>query len=179
MLFQSERLVCRKMTMEDAEQYHAWRNDLEVMQSTSPFLDTYTMEETRDFMQHVILGSASSKSYLLLLKESGKPIGIMSLIHIDLKNRNAECILDIGDKDCWGQGYGAEAMRLLLDYAFLEMNLHRLGLRVFSFNQRAIRLYEKVGFTREGSARQSLFRGGSLHDVIYMGILQNEYVKKG
>lgn len=179
MLFQSERLVCRKMTMEDAEQYHAWRNDLEVMQSTSPFLDTYTMEETRDFMQHVILGSASSKSYLLLLKESGKPIGIMSLIHIDLKNRNAECILDIGDKDCWGQGYGAEAMRLLLDYAFLEMNLHRLGLRVFSFNQRAIRLYEKVGFTREGSARQSLFRGGSWHDVIYMGILQNEYVKKG
>ncbi|OOC60604.1 GNAT family N-acetyltransferase [Paenibacillus ihbetae] len=179
MLFQSERLVCRKMTMEDAEQYHAWRNDLEVMQSTSPFLDTYTMEETRDFMQHVILGSASSKSYLLLLKESGKPIGIMSLIHIDLKNRNAECVLDIGDKDCWGQGYGSEAMRLLLDYAFLEMNLHRLGLRVFSFNQRAIRLYEKVGFTREGSARQSLFRGGSWHDVIYMGILQNEYVKKG
>jgi len=179
MLFQSERLVCRKMTMEDAELYHAWRNDQEVMESTSPFLDAYTMEETRDFVQHVILGSASSKSYLLLLKESGKPIGIMSLIHIDPKNRNAECILDIGDKDCWGQGYGAEAMRLLLDYAFLEMNLHRLGLRVFSFNQRAIRLYEKVGFTREGSARQSMFRGGSWHDIIYMGILQSEYVKKG
>lgn len=59
------------------------------------------------------------------------------------------------------------------------MNLHRLGLRVFSFNQRAIRLYEKAGFTREGSARQSLFRGGSWHDIIYMGILQSEYVKKG
>lgn len=86
MLFDSARLTCRKMTLNDAELYHTWRNDLEVMQSTSPCLDAYELEETKDFVQHVILGSPSSKSYLILLKETGRPIGIMSLIHIDTKN---------------------------------------------------------------------------------------------
>ena len=104
--------------MNDAELYHTWRNDLEVMKSTSPCLDAYQLEETKDFVQHVILGSSSSKSYLILLKDTGRPIGIMSLIHIDTKNRNAECIIDIGEKTSWGKGYGFEAMTLLLDYAF-------------------------------------------------------------
>ncbi|EGG38339.1 conserved domain protein [Paenibacillus sp. HGF5] len=104
MLFDSARLSCRKMTMDDAELYHTWRNDLEVMQSTSPSLDTYQMEETKDFVQHVILGTPSSKSYLIQAKESGQPIGIMSLVGIDFKNRNAECIIDIGDKNYWGRG---------------------------------------------------------------------------
>lgn len=118
MLFNSARIICRKMTMNDAELYHTWRNDLEVMKSTSPCLDAYQLEETKDFVQHVILGSSSSKSYLILLKDTGRPIGIMSLIHIDTKNRNAECIIDIGEKTSWGKGYGFEAMTLLLDYAF-------------------------------------------------------------
>lgn len=73
MLFDSARLSCRKMTMDDAELYHTWRNDLEVMQSTSPSLDTYQMEETKDFVQHVILGTPSSKSYLIQAKETGQP----------------------------------------------------------------------------------------------------------
>ncbi|MCV4229868.1 GNAT family N-acetyltransferase [Virgibacillus sp. LDC1] len=179
MLFDSARLTCRKMTLNDADLYHTWRNDLEVMQSTSPCLDAYQLEETKDFVQHVILGSSSSKSYLILLKETGRPIGIMSLIHIDTKNRNAECIIDIGEKTYWGKGYGFEAMTLLLDYAFLELNLHRVNLRVFSFNHKAIKLYEKIGFVHEGSSRQSLYRNGVWHDIVHMGILQSEYASKG
>lgn len=179
MLFNSARLTCRKMTMNDAELYHTWRNDLEMMQFTSPCLDAYQLEETKDFVQHVILGSSSSKSYLILLEDTGRPIGIMSLIHIDTKNRNAECIIDIGEKTSWGKGYGFEAMTLLLDYAFLELNLHRVSLRVFSFNHKAIKLYEKIGFVHEGSSRQSLYRNGDWHDIVHMGILQSEYASKG
>ncbi|MBS4192363.1 GNAT family N-acetyltransferase [Bacillus sp. FJAT-49705] len=76
------------------------------------------------------------KSYIILEKKTETPIGITSLINIDYKNRNAECIIDIGKKDSWGKGYGTETMGLLLDYAFLEMNLYRVSLRVFSFNER-------------------------------------------
>lgn len=179
MLFDSARLSCRKMTMDDAELYHTWRNDLDVMQSTSPSLDTYQMEETKDFVQHVILGTPSSKSYLIQAKETGQPIGIMSLVGIDFKNRNAECIIDIGDKNYWGRGYGSEAMKLLLDYVFLELNLHRVSLRVFSFNHKAIKLYEKIGFVHEGSSRQSLYRNGAWHDIVHMGLLQSEYTANG
>lgn len=176
MLFESSRIKFRKMIADDAALYHSWRNDMEVMQSTNPYLDMYDIDATKEFVNQVILGSLTSKSYMILEKETEKPIGVTSLINIDYKNRHAECIIDIGERPFWGKGYGTETMRLLLDYAFLEMNLHRVSLRVFSFNEKAINLYKKMGFSHEGNARQSLFRAGAWHDVIHMGILQEEYV---
>lgn len=178
MIFESPRIMFRKMTTDDSELYHVWRNDMEVMQSTNPYLDLYDMEETKDFVSNVILSSNTSKSYMILDKKSGTPIGITSLIHIDLKNRHAECILDIGEKRYWGKGFGSEAISLLLDYAYLEMNLHRVALRVFSFNKKAMKLYEKLGFQHEGTSRQSLFRRGIWHDIIHMGMLQSEYLDR-
>ncbi len=165
------------MTVEDTELYHTWRNDMEVMRSTSPSLDTYHLDSTVDFVQQ-ILGTNSSKCYIIQEKHLQTPIGITSLINIDDKNRNAECIIDIGEKEYWGKGYGTEAMKLLLDFAFLELNMHRVSLSVFSFNKNAIHLYEKIGFSNEGKSRQSLFREGKWHDTIHMGLLQNEYIKQ-
>lgn len=176
-MFESNRLSFRKFTAEDTELYHTWKNDMEVMRTTSPYLDIHSYETTHEFVAQVILGSPSSKSYLILDKETGSPIGITSLITIDYKNRNAECIIDIGEKEYWGKGYGQEALRLLLNYAFLEMNLHRVSLRVFSFNEKAIKLYEKLGFKHEGLSRQALFREGAWHDIVHMGLLQSEYVQ--
>lgn len=98
MLFESTRVKLRKMTKEDAALYHAWRNDLEVMRSTNLYLDVYPLEETAAFVEQVILGSNTSKSYILLEQENETPIGVLALIHIDYKNRNAECIIDIGDR---------------------------------------------------------------------------------
>ncbi|GED59987.1 GNAT family protein [Brevibacillus formosus] len=176
MLFQSERIYLRKMTGEDVDVYHTWRNDVEVMRTTNPSMDVYTWEDTNGFVNQVILHASSSKSYMIVDSQTNRPIGITSLIQIDLKNRNAECIIDIGEKEYWGKGYGREALKLLLDYAFLEMNLHRVSLRVFSFNEKAIRLYERLGFKQEGISRQFLFREGKWHDIVHMGILQQEYI---
>ncbi|MEY9096726.1 GNAT family N-acetyltransferase [Paenibacillus sp. RC84] len=175
MLFESSRVSFRKMTEEDAAIYHTWRNDMEVMRTTNPSLDLFTYTEARQFVEQVILGSGTSKSYMILDKPSGRPIGITSLIQLDYKNRSAECILDIGEKEFWGKGYGNESLRMLLDYAFLELNLHRVSLRVFAFNDKAVALYEKIGFKREGVSRQAVFREGNWHDILHMGILQEEY----
>ncbi|GGB59397.1 acetyltransferase [Lentibacillus populi] len=175
MLFESSRVKLRKMTIEDADLYHTWRNDMEVMHSTNPSLDVYLIEETREFVDKVILGSPFAKSYIMIEKGDKRPIGIISLINIDYKNRNAECIIDIGEKEYWGKGYGSEGLKLLLNYVFYEMNLHRVSLKVFSFNDRAIHLYTKMGFKQEGNSRQSLFREGEWYDIIHMGLLQNEY----
>lgn len=177
-MFVSERIGLRKMQNEDVEIYHAWRNDSQVMYSTNPSLDVYSLEETKEFVEKIILQASSSKSYIIYDKQNSKPIGITSLINIDAKNRNAECIIDIGEKDYWGQGYGHEALSLLLNYAFLEMNLNRIYLRVFSFNEKAISLYHKLGFMHEGRSRQTLFRNGQWQDIVHMGILQDEYMKK-
>lgn len=176
MLFQSSRLYLRKMTTDDVTIYHTWRNDIEVMRTTNPSIDLFTLDSTAEFVNHVILGSNTSKSYMIIDKESERPIGITSLIQIDFKNRNAECIIDIGEKDYWRKGYGTEALKLLLDYSFLEVNLHRVSLRVFSFNEKAIKMYEKIGFKHEGISRDCIFREGKWNDIIHMGILQREYV---
>ncbi|CAG9621167.1 hypothetical protein BACCIP111883_01939 [Sutcliffiella rhizosphaerae] len=128
---------------------------MEAMATTSLSLDNYTKEETDTFVENVILHSHSSKSYIMEVKENSVPIGVTSLINIDTKNRNAECIIDIGDKKYWGKGYGTEALKLLIDYAFLELNLHRVSLRVFSFNEKAIHIYSKLGFEREALSEKA------------------------
>ncbi|GGP08225.1 GNAT family N-acetyltransferase [Oceanobacillus neutriphilus] len=178
MLFESARVKLRKITKDDIELYHKWRNDVEVMHSTSPSLDVYPLKATEDFVEYAILRSDTSKGYMMVDKKSEASIGIVSLINMDYKNRNAECIIDIGEKEYWGKGFGGEGLTLLLDYAFQELNLHRISLRVFSFNDRAIHLYKKLGFELEGKSRQTLFRDGRWHDIIHMGILQEEYFWK-
>lgn len=84
--------------------------------------------------------------------------------------------IDIGERDEWGKGYGTDAMRVMLRYAFAELNLHRVSLNVFEYNPRAIRSYEKCGFGLEGRRRQALDRDGRRWDVIYMGILRGEWL---
>lgn len=81
----------------------------------------------------------------------------------------------IGDRDYWGKGYGSDAMRVMLHYVFTEMNLHRVTLRTFGFNTRAIRSYEKVGFVHEGKCRGSLNRMGQRWDEVWMGITKQEW----
>ncbi|WP_082676274.1 GNAT family N-acetyltransferase [Shouchella shacheensis] len=109
--------------------------------------------------------------------EGNKPIGVTSLINIDYGSRNAECIIDIGDKNYWSKGFGQEAFRLLLDFAFHELNLHKVYVRVFSFNERAIKLYQKLGFNEEGELKEQFYRAGAWHNVIFMGLLKRNYEK--
>ena len=174
-MFENERIRLRKVIETDAEIYNHWRNDTEVMASTSPELDQFTLKETENFIGF-ITSSKNSKSYIIELKEGNRPVGIISMININTKDRSAECIIDIGEKDVWGQSIGKEAFSLMMAYAFNELNFHRLSLQVFSFNKRAISLYEKLGFKEEGVMREAFYRFGKWHDVHMMGILKKEYM---
>jgi len=106
--------------------------------------------------------------------ESWKLIGSCGFFKIDTRNRGAEFGINIGEKRYWHQGYGTEAVRLLVSYGFETLNLHRIFLRVFETNQRAIRAYEKAGFIHEGRQRQAEFRDGRYIDVLVMSILSDE-----
>lgn len=94
---------------------------------------------------------------------------------IEMPHADAYVWILIGDRAYWGKGYGTDAMRVMLRYAFEEMNLHRISLRVFAFNQRAIRSYEKCGFLHEGKNRNSLNKLGQRWDEIWMGILKSDW----
>ncbi|MCM1991615.1 GNAT family N-acetyltransferase [Oceanirhabdus seepicola] len=175
MLFETDRIKLRKMKREDIEVYNRWSNDEGVVRNTYPNLDRYSMEDTEKFYNKVN-NSSSSKTYIIEDVKKQKSIGITTLLNIDFYNRNAEFIIDIGEKEYWGKGYGKEAMVLMLQLAFLELNLNRVYLRVFSFNERAIKLYEKIGFLYEGRLREAIFRDGKWHDIVNMGMLQREYL---
>lgn len=105
----------------------------------------------------------------------GKYIGNCGINKNDHKNSIATIGIFIGDKKYWGQGYGSDALKLLVDFIFMEMNMNKISLDVFSFNKRAIRCYEKNGFKVEGIFKQDIFRGGEYHDTIAMAILRDEW----
>jgi RimJ/RimL family protein N-acetyltransferase len=82
----------------------------------------------------------------------------------------------IGERDFWGKGYGTDAMRLMLQYAFIELNLRRVSLGLHAYNSRALKSYEKVGFRMEGMMRGDILREGRRSDSFSMGILREEWL---
>ncbi len=105
-------------------------------------------------------------------------IGFIELHEFSWNHKSAMLSVGIGEPAYRGKGYGSDAMRLILKYAFCELNLHRVGLTVFSYNTQAIRAYEKVGFVREGALRQAIHRDGRRYDLIIMGILLPEWEQR-
>ena len=105
-------------------------------------------------------------------------IGGMFLEVVDWSGRDSSVAIFIGEREYWGKGYGTDAMRLLLQYAFYELNLRRVSLGVFEYNPRAIRSYEKVGFCHEGRMRQYLNHEGQRWDIRFMGILREDWLQQ-
>ncbi|QIB27311.1 GNAT family N-acetyltransferase [Caloranaerobacter azorensis] len=107
--------------------------------------------------------------------DEGLYIGGCGVNRLDLKNGVAVVGIFIGHKDYRGKGYGTDAMNVLLDFIFNQINVNKVQLNVFAFNERAIKSYKKCGFVEEGRLRQVIFRNGKYRDVIVMGILREEY----
>ncbi len=110
--------------------------------------------------------------------EDNRLLGDIGLYVInDWGPRDAFVGLGIGDRKDWGKGYGTDAMKIILRYAFTEINLRRVTLTVFEYNPRAIRSYEKTGFRHEGRLRGALLRDGKRWDMLYMGILCDDWME--
>lgn len=128
-----------------------------------------------------LTGAAKSHSDILLairLVDTEDLIGYVEMDGISWSNRNAWLGIAIGDRDDWGQGYGYEAASLALDLAFSELNLYRIMATIFSYNQRSARLFEKLGFIREGTFRSHIARDGERHDMWLYGLLQSEWAAR-
>ena len=103
-------------------------------------------------------------------------IGFVVLFNLKWGNQSAEMAIAIGDKTHRGKGFGQDGLKLILNYAFNELNLHRVSLTVMDYNQPAINAYERVGFVREGAHRQAVQRQGKRYDLLLYGILRDEFL---
>ncbi len=167
------RIHFRPLEVEDLETCQAWLNDPENHQFLKRVRPLNRAEE-REWLE----GQHKKDGVYLFgiaLNEGGRLIGNCGLHGTVLPNRSAELGIAIGEREFQGQGYGAEAIRLLLDYGFRTLGLHRIMLRVYSYNARAIRCYEKVGFRREGVLRESRWWDGRWSDDLIYSILEQEW----
>ncbi len=117
----------------------------------------------------------TSLIFAIVLNEANRFIGTTGFVQIDWLNRNAETGSLIGEKDCWGQGYGTEAKHLLLEYGFDTLGLHRVNSRTFAYNERSARHLIRNGFREEGRLKQGVFRQGRFHDILLYGLLAADW----
>ncbi len=110
--------------------------------------------------------------------EDDRLIGDVDLGGVDWVNRTCWVGIGIGEPEYWGKGYGSDAMNEILRFGFESLNLNRVSLTVFEYNERAYRSYLKCGFTEEGRQRQWMQRSGERFDLIFMGILREEWVAR-
>jgi len=171
-----KRIRLRGLEREDLPRLVAWLNDPEVLQGLMLHIPMSLVQEEAWFANALKRDLAE----VPLAIEADTPegwahIGNTGFNDVNWQERAAEVGIFIGEKRFWNQGYGREAMRLMLQYGFETVNLHRIFLRVFENNPRAIRSYERAGFVHEGRERESHFIGGKYFDTLLMSVIRSEW----
>jgi len=171
-----KRIRLRSIERSDLPHYVEWLNDPEVIEGLMMNIP-FSLEDEVRWFEGLADRPAEERPFAIEIRngEQWKLIGSCAYDNIDWKNRAAEVGIAIGDKLCWNQGYGTETMRLLLKFGFGTLNLNRIFLRVYEYNQRAVRSYEKAGFVLEGKLRQARYKAGKYFDEYVMSVLRSEW----
>jgi len=168
------KVYLRPLEREDAPRLVPWINDAEVTRTLEVFYRPMNLQTELEFIEN-IYKSEHDVVLGIAVKQTDALIGATGLHRLDGKNRRASFGIFIGEKAEWGKGYGTEVTTLMTGYAFETLNLNRVWLHVYEYNERGIRAYEKVGFTREGVLRQDRYHEGRYWDTITMAILREEW----
>lgn len=171
-----ERIRFRAIERGDLPTFVEWINDPDVRAGISSFLPLSLARE-EGWFDEMLKRPTEEHPFGLEAKLDGgwQLIGSCGLFDVNWRSRKAEIGIMIGRKDLWSKGYGSEAMRLIMKHGFETLNLHRLYLKVYATNPRAIRAYEKVGFVLEGRLREATFDNGVYSDDLIMSVLRPEW----
>ena len=159
--------------VDDYAQFTEWFNDLETTQYLSAGPMPVSVNSEKEFLQELV----KTHCYSIIDLEKNVLIGNCGLVDIDNINQTAEIGIFIGIKEYLNKGFGSEAMSLLIDYSFKMLNIRNIMLRVYSYNERAINCYTKVGFKKIGNRRNSINRNLNSYDIIYMDMLPDDFYK--
>jgi RimJ/RimL family protein N-acetyltransferase len=161
----------------DSEYFRLLDTDPPHLWSNKKFKEWIEKEIDKDLPTNVLFGIRVVLPGPATDPAGDKLIGFVSFDGINWASGDTFVAIAMGEREYRGRGYGTEAMQLMLRYGFSELNLHRVSLCVFDYNPRAIRSYEKCGFRHEGRMREIIQRDGEWHDLIFMGILREEWEK--
>lgn len=168
-------LILAPLREADADLLFEWINDRDLVLLSSPFRPIGRPDHDEWFRR--IRERSDTVIFGIRLSDGDRLIGSCQLNTIDERHRTCELQIRIGDAGARGMGYGSQAVSLLVKYAFQDLGLERVQVHVFETNQRAIRVYERVGFKREGVLRQAALIDSERVDVVVMGILSEDCEK--
>lgn len=175
-VLRTERTVLRPFRPSDLDDRRRLGRDPEIMQmfgQAPDFAEPAAMSESEahDWYEQV---TTDPNPLLWAVEHEGRFVGTTGLHSLREGDQKAQLAIGLLDRRCWGRGLGAEVTREVVHYGFAEVGLHRIGLKVFAHNERAIRCYERCGFVEEGREREAAYVGGAWRDDVIMGILQRD-----
>ncbi len=169
-----EKCYLSPCAQEDAEKWAAWDNDPEVALPLGD--EAFTPLSLESEQEHIArIQKNHDPIFSILDLATDELIGRGSLFFVNQIDHCSELGIVIGEKAYWNRGYGQDATRLLLEYGFNLLNLNTIMLGVFSFNERAIACYRKIGFREIGRWRQARVIAGKCYDVVFMDMLADEF----
>ena len=167
-----ERIYLSPRNTEEVEKFTEWLNDFETTDYIGRSAIITTLEGERTYFEG---SNDKNYSFFIVTLDNDKLIGTIGLECYDHINRTATLGIFIGDKEYRSKGYGTEAVRLILDYGFNYLNLNNIKLDLMSFNERALKCYQKCGFKEYGRRRKCKFINGKYYDSIEMDVLAEEF----
>jgi RimJ/RimL family protein N-acetyltransferase len=170
-MIKGERVVLRAIEREDLPRYVQWLNDPQVLEYFGHY-GPMSLAQEETWYESMLQDSSAIN---FAVEFEGEHVGGGGFCSIDGRHARAEVGLFIGQPRLWDQGLGRDVLQTLLRFGFEQMNLHRIYLRVFAENERAVHLYERLGFRHEGRWRQCEYRHGRYHDLLWMSILRPEW----
>ncbi|MFX1495312.1 MAG: GNAT family N-acetyltransferase [Promethearchaeota archaeon] len=166
----------KELSKKDIPLINKWRNDPEVIDFLGGPFRYINIEIEEAWFETYLKNRDKQVRCSIFLDSDEKLIGLVSLLDIDHISKSAEFHIMIGDKKNYDKGYGTEATKLMLNHAFNNLNLNRIYLKVLEDNLRAIKIYDKCGFKKEGVLRSAVYKNGSYKNLIIMSILKKEFV---
>lgn len=167
----------RELEREDIPIINSWRSDKDLIDKLgAPF--RYINKEIDFKWYDNYMSNRGNTIRCSILNDKDQIIGLVSLTNIDRFNQNAVFHIMIGDSSNREKGVGYYATNEILKHAFLDMNLNRVELSVLENNQRALALYDKVGFKREGVKRKAVYKNGDFVDMVIMAILKEDFSRE-
>jgi len=175
-----ERVSLETVDIDKIDLVNQWFNDPLITKNLNVGVLPMSKDKTRDFLVRAQTPTATDRVFsinALDLPEGEEAyIGHIALHRIRSIDRTAELGIVIGMRQHLNKGYGTEAIKVLLDFAFREMNLNRVSLTYKDFNLRGQKAYQKAGFQEEGRLREQVYNNGRYWDMVIMGILKKEYL---
>ncbi|MGR9049814.1 GNAT family N-acetyltransferase [Halobacillus faecis] len=173
-LLEDDRVYLRPLEQEDLDLFYTkalWDREGRRLTGTQT---VFSRNGVQNWFDRISMDD-SRIDLVICLQDTDRLIGDIAMLDIDYQNRKSVIRISIFDQKYWGHGYGTESISLFVRYGFEMLNMNRIGLDVFSFNDRALKCYKNLGFQEEGRLRDDLFYDGKYHDSILMSILKREF----